>query len=275
MDNWSQIKDNLQSCFCFLTGLSSGAVLWHDPDETMPAAPYLTLRLTEDKGLVRMDQKDEIVLPTRDSGSEQFTVVGRRKFTISCVAHGGDDPSTEPVDLMLQAQLGFCLPAVLEYLKKRQIYTVAVEQANSGEQYQLLIEGVPIAITAASSSPETVRNQLVTAINDCEHIPFKAEAATAVDELTIKSRPGVQFLVELADGETRLTLTDTQAAVDLTYLDDDGVQDVSELVEGVYLERARMDVHFSTIVRTTITLPLIESVEITDMSSGETYLINT
>ncbi len=172
----------------------------------------------------------------------------------------------------------------IDYLR---IYAGATEAAaldnlTAGYEFSNDYTGTPAATLTpqgtgntftTDNTPEDIRDDLVTAINDNQFLESRivAEDGAASNELIIKGSVGNDILIEIQAGN--LTVDSQINAVDLAYIEDLGIVDVSALLTTEWEPRVQMDIVFNSHSTIFDDVGSIEEVEITDLDTNETFIV--
>lgn len=273
MQALTDIRKVIQDFVVDATGLAGSKVIWANQGPARPAKPYGLLNIIS--GIDDAAPRPSIVMADNASPSEQRELLLHGDLTLSINMYALQYP--EAFDLMHSVKAALANDISREALKRKQLTIVEVTTVINDKDYTVTIDDVPITITSDSSTTDKeIRDALVAAINASVFINTQAfDVDDAGDPLPdnilwVKNFPGVEFNISVS---TELTITSQTNAVSLSYIRNNGVTDLTQLLETDFEGRAQMDIIFATPLRITDKPSIIEEVEITNLLDGETIVI--
>lgn len=269
MTTWREIENELFHWAEDSTGVS---IVWakqpdmdNDISAPAPEPPYCVLQFIT--GPTRRGNDDEIRGPAVDRQSEMFRINGQRVFSVQMSAIGDNAK-----DLIEAARMYFERPTIGGKIQTPGKRVVRVSTVTPLVDYTNKIDGEPITITSGTSpTAKTIRDAIVAAINAFPFIHIRAESDesdTAV--FTIISNPGFQFFF---DPDDKLTLEQTEGAVDIVYLGENGIIEGGELFDAVWESKSINEFRFGTLTIMGDEPGVIREVEITDEITNETFIV--
>lgn len=262
------LKDRLWDWINASTGLDASWSYQPAQDGTASAPrpagyPFATLELLSRR---RVGER-EIIGPPPNGESELFKVRRQVEFTVSLSIYGDDAG-----DYIDKAIRYLDSQGVNGDLSRAQVDRVRVDVVVDDSDYSLTINGEPVLVHSGTpASADDIRDAFVTAIN-LTFPNVTSNAAGDPGEFDVTSKlPGIEFTLGL---ETRLILVEHTNAVSLVYLRTDAETDLSALVDTTWENRAVSDIIFGTESVFDDEPGVIESVEITDGITDETFNIN-
>lgn len=244
------IQGVLQPWFVAVTGLSR--VIWGDQGRVRPDRPYGMLKIIA--GPVRWAPYDDKRMPKVTDDGDQMQVVGLRFITLSCQVFGEG-----AVDFMNLAQASLGKPTILEgsFWQDHEAI-ISVDSVVDDTDYTITINGAEVTIdSGAGASAASIRAALLVEFDD-DVIPFAiVDMNEDGTDLVVTSKSELDIAVS-----TELSIDSETTGIRLAYVEDEGVVDLTEVLEVGFTERSQMDVRFNVSIMTTDDPSSIETAEV-------------
>ncbi len=248
--------------------------IWADQDGPRIPKPYILLNTIT--GITPTSVNSEQIMPEADGNSVTRIMLLHGQMTLSINVFADTYPESHTI---IQTLIGSLLSEnVRDSLKRRYKSTVEVTTVENDETYAVTINGEEIEITSDSSATDLeIRDALVIAINASTFITvvvWDVDPITLValpdNELIIQDLPGIEYKIEVS---SRLTITEEIKSVNLSYITNLGVTNLTELLDTKFEGRAQVDIVFAAPLQTFDDPGIIESVEITNNMNNEVITI--
>jgi hypothetical protein len=229
---------------------------------------------------------NELVITVDSSGASHSAVLNGSTLTITGAV---SFTPKAPAQISVGAQFAsFPWTGLIDYLR---IYSGATEalaltNLTAGYEFANDYTGTPAPTLVAQgsgntftteSTATTIRDAFVTAINTSTVIDSNIVASNGAssDEFIIKGSMGQDIVVSLETANLALsTASDSQInAVDLVMIEDFGINDLTTFLTTEWEPRVQMDISFATHSSVFDNVGSIETVEITDLDNGETFIV--
>jgi len=270
---WNDLKSAMQAFIRDASGYAGNRVIWERQGKPRPTDDYISLSTSAYIG----QGEDELITPDQYAPSDQATSEGIRIFTLHIRIFANDFSA---IGQRIQNYFRSKEKAFL-YLKKQQIVTMTILTIGGAPSiWTWLIEGGEFEIEYDPLTPPmaSILSDMGSAINDATWLHgIEAHVYNAVADdpkrVEIISNPGHEFTFGTDD--EKVTMVETQAAVDLSWRGDFGLQTVPDELRTNYVGTGALDVLLSTSSRLVEeAMQYIEKVEITNEGNGEMVVVD-
>ncbi len=268
------LSDIQKIIFDWAVAQSGETTIWSNQDGPKPDKPYILLNTIA--GITPNSVNSDQIMPAAGGDSVTRIMILHGQMTLSLNVFADTYPEAHTI---IQTLIGSLLSEnVRATLKRRHKSTVQVSTIENDEDYIVTINGEPITITSDSSATDLeIRDALVTAINASVFITVMAwetDPITLValpdNDLIIQDLTVIEYKIEVS---SRLTITEEIKSVNLSYITNLGVTNLTELLETKFEGRAQVDIIFAAPLQTFDDPGIIESVEITNNIDGSLITI--
>lgn len=238
----NQLAEPLLAFIYACSELTTGQVYWAFQNAPQPAYPFIDLDMNTYDSIYGV--KDSGMLP-RDFGSKAYIIRDITNLTLN-VRIFSSASNKDAQTIAQRIKQAADSPYKREILKRRQIDTITVDTAVTGEDYTVnVFDGMEETYTAIGGDvAKDIRDALVLQINanaDYLAMGLTAEDGSTDNELVMSGNFGVENPVSVS---SNMTDTQTQAGVKLVFKNTLAIQHLPIEEDSGFINMSTLDLAF-------------------------------